>query len=108
MEKKLSYNYFVHRIKHEDEEAILAVCEEVFAKYRKTDNFKIGDKVYVVPDEPAGIDYYIRATITEITKDWGYHARAFKEDLPGIFMFNLWDEMLEPRKGRKVRKVVKK
>lgn len=44
------------------------------------------------------MDYCIRATVTEITTDgWGYHLRAFREDLPGIYMFNMWDKDLQPR-----------
>lgn len=77
----------------------IAIGQEVVAKWKTTKNFKVGDKVYVDPGKPThAFENYIRGTITEISTDgWGYHLRAFEEDLPGIFMFNQWDYTLLPR-----------
>jgi len=89
-------------LKPENIKTYLEVCEEVWAKWHTTNKFKVGDKVYVKPGEFSLIKDYIRATVTE-TGDpkWGYHLRAFTQDLPGIFMFNMWDKDLIPRTGKK-------
>jgi hypothetical protein len=86
-------------IKPEEVETYLEICNEVLARWHTTDKFKVGDKVYVGSDSPNSVfKNYIRATITEIDKGkWGYHLRAFKQDLPGIYMFNIWDKDLLPR-----------
>ena len=76
----------------------LEVCDIVWRKWHTTKKFKVGDKVYVVPSTPTTVKYCIRATITEIGKDgWGYRLRAFKSDLPSIYMFNAWDKDLQIR-----------
>jgi hypothetical protein len=77
------------------------LCGQVYAKWHTTDKFKVGDKVYVVSGWPCET-YHIRATVTEVSTDgWGYHLRAFRQDLPGLFLFNIWDKDLIPRTGRK-------
>lgn len=79
----------------------LKVCEEVKKLWLTTDKFKVGDKVYVVPTSETPCDTCIRAVVTEVSTDgWGYHLRAFKSDLPGIYMFNIWDKDLVPRKNK--------
>ncbi len=79
-------------------EAHLEAAKEVWKLWHTTDKFKVGDKVYVVPLTHTTIDTCIRATVTEVgTDDWGYRLRAFESDLPGIYMFNMWDKDLEPR-----------
>lgn len=79
----------------------LEVCQEVWNKWHTTNNFKVGDKVYVVPLTPTIIPHCIRAVVTEISTDgWGYRLRAFRQDLPGIYMFNIWDKDLIPRVGK--------
>lgn len=88
-----------------DVETYLEICNEVFARWHTTDKFKVGEKVYVVPGEPSILKTCIRATITEIDEKWGYHLRAFKQDLPAIFLFNIWDKDLMPRTG-KANKIV--
>ncbi len=74
---------------------------------KTTDKFKIGDKVYVSPGRPTyAFTYYIRATVTEVGQDdWGYRLRAFEQDLPAIYMFNIWDEDLLPRSSKKNKKL---
>jgi hypothetical protein len=64
--------------------------------------YKVGDKVYVHPGESSRV-CYIRATITELDDGvfGGYELRAFEQDLPGIFMFNVWDDELLPRDSKK-------
>ena len=65
--------------------------------------YKVGDKVYVHPcigEESSFFKYYIRATITDLDERFGYLLRAFKEDLPGIYMFNIWDVDLLPRSDK--------
>ncbi len=62
--------------------------------------FKIGDKVYVhcgdFPGDPDTL--HIRATITGIDTHFnGYLLRAFQQDLPGIYMFNVHDDQLSVR-----------
>lgn len=85
-------------------EAHMEVCELVWAMWHTTEKFKVGDKVYVVPLQPTIMPTCIRATVTEVGTDrWGYHLRAFESDLPGIYMFNMWDKDLEPRVGKKVK-----
>lgn len=79
-------------------EAHLEVCNEVWERWHKTEKFKVGDKVYVVPTTFTSMKNCIRATITEVgTDEWGYRLRAFERDLPGIYMFNIWDKDLQPR-----------
>ena len=52
------------------------------------------------PGDPDAL--YIRAIITEIDNTgWGYQLRAFQQDLPGIYMYNVWDVDLIPRKNGK-------
>lgn len=88
-------------LKPEEVEPYLEVCKDVWARWHTTNNFNVGDKVYVKPSEHSIFDNCIRATVTEISTDgWGYHLRAFKKDLPGIFMFNMWDKDLLPRTGK--------
>ncbi len=80
----------------------LEIAQKVWDRWHTTKNFKIGDKVYVVPLTFTIIKNCIRATVTEINDDgWGYRLRAFESDLPGIFMFNMWDKDLCPRIGKK-------
>jgi len=80
----------------------------VWNKWHTTNNFKVGDKVYVVPVTYTTFNYCIRATVTEVSTDkWGYDLRAFESDLPAIFMFNMWDKDLIPRTDKK-RKLVPK
>ena len=79
-------------------EAHLEVCEKVLKLWHTTKKFKVGDKVYVIPQTPTIFKYCIRAVVTEVGTDrWGYRLRAFEKDLPGIFMFNMWDKDLKPR-----------
>lgn len=79
----------------------LEVCQKVWDMWHTTEKFKVGDKVYVVPLSPTTIKNCIRAVVTEVGKDkWGYRLRAFRQDLPGIYMFNMWDKDLEPRTSR--------
>src|SRR4051812_22296329 len=86
------------------EKAYLAICKEVYARWHTTTKFKVGDKVYVKPDESSIFPNWIRATVTE-TGDpkWGYHLRAFRQDLPGIYMFNIWDKDLLLRTSKAVK-----
>jgi hypothetical protein len=79
----------------------LKLAKEVMARWHTTKKFKVGDKVHVVPTDKTLIPYCIRATVTEVNDDgWGYRLRAFESDLPGIYMFNMWDKDLEPRVGK--------
>lgn len=89
-------------LKPENVAAYLEVCQELWARWHTTNNFKVGDKVYVKPSESCVFRDFIRATVTE-TGDpkWGYHLRAFEQDLPAIFMFNMWDKDLIPRTSKK-------
>ena len=102
-ERGVEENIFGGWAKDGQDEAYLAICREVWAKYHTTNNFKVGDKVYVKPSEPdCGLfPNCIRATVTE-TGDprWGYHLRAFQQDLPVIYMFNMWDKDLIPRTNK--------
>lgn len=68
---------------------------------RTANKFKVGDKVHVDPGEYSGFEHYIRATITKVENDEkGYWLRAFGKDLPGIWMFNVWDKDLTTRSSR--------
>lgn len=69
---------------------------------KTTINFKVGDKVYVLPEKPTfPFKNCIRATVTEVRDDgFGYSLRAFKKDLPGIYMFNIFGELPTTLKGR--------
>ncbi len=88
-------------VPEEQVEAYLAICEEVYTKWHMTNDFKVGDKVYVDPGDTFVFKNYIRATVTEVSTDgWGYHLRAFQQDFPGIYMFNQWDKDLLPRTGK--------
>lgn len=79
----------------------LDISNEVWALWHTTKKFKVGDKVYVVPLTHTTIPNCIRATVTEVGDPrWGYHLRAFESDLPGIYMFNMWDKDLEPRTSK--------
>lgn len=79
----------------------LEIAKEVWALHHTTKKFKVGDKVYVVPLTPTFIPNCIRAVVTEVGTDkWGYHLRAFESDLPGVYMFNMWDKDLEPRTSK--------
>lgn len=69
---------------------------------RTTNKFKVGDKVYVFSGKDPSSDYVIRAIITSIEDSSGYNLRAFKKDLPGIYMFNIWDYDLVPRTSNKL------
>lgn len=90
------FSYREHTQEHLD------VCEEVWKLWHTTKNFKVGDKVYVVPTSSTIIPTCIRAIVTEVNDDgWGYRLRAWESDLPGIFMFNIWDKDLEPRTSKK-------
>lgn len=63
--------------------------------------FKVGDKVHVHAGEyTETYKHYIRATITGIDEKMGYLLRAFEKDLPGIYMFNVWDSQLVYRTGK--------
>ena len=67
-------------------------------KEKTTTKFKVGDKVHVDSDGFAEyFGFHIRAIITEIDPKLGYLLRAFQKDLPGIYMFNVWDCDLTPR-----------
>jgi hypothetical protein len=80
----------------------LAIAQEVWNRWHTIKNFKVGDKVYVVPLTHTLMKSCIRATVTEVNDDgWGYRLRAFESDLPGIYMFNMWDKDLQPRVGKK-------
>lgn len=89
-------------LKTEHVKSYLEIGSEILAKWHTTDKFKVGDKVYVDPGKPTfAFKNYIRATVTEVTTDgWGYHLRAFEQDLPGIYMFNIWDKDLLPRTNK--------
>lgn len=88
---------------YEFTELHLEIAKEVYALWRTTKNFKVGDKVYVVPLMPTTIPTCIRARVEEVGTDgWGYRLRAFQSDLPGIFMFNMWDKDLKPRTSKAV------
>lgn len=80
----------------------LEVIQEVYNRWHTTNNFKPGDKVHVVPSDPESsfFPYCIRATVTGISEKSGYDLRAFQSDLPGIYMFNIWDKDLVPRIGK--------
>ena len=89
-------------LKPENVASYLEVCKKVWARWHTTNNFKIGDKVYVKPSEPVIFRDYIRATVTEVGDDgWGYHLRAFEQDLPAISLFNIWDKDLIHRTSKK-------
>jgi len=81
----------------------LEIAQAVWNLWHTTNNFKVGDKVYVVPLTHTLMKNCIRATITEADNNdgWGYRLRAFESDLPGIYMFNIWDKDLQPRIGKK-------
>lgn len=82
-------------------EAALRVCNDVLAVYHKTEKFKVGDKVHVVPTTPTTMEYCIRAVVLEVDGTLeGYFLRAFLKDLPGIFIAFKWDKDLEPRVGK--------
>jgi len=94
------------RCKDGQEEEYLAILREIFDKWHTTNKFKPGDKVYVDPGKPADVfKNYVRATVTEICPRWGYHLRAFEKDLPGIYMFNIWDKDLIPRTDKRNKKL---
>ncbi len=78
------------------------IANEVLALWRTTKKFKVRDKVYVVPltMNSVGMDYCIRAVVTEVDEKHGYFLRAFEKDLPGIHMFNIWDKDLELRTSK--------
>lgn len=78
----------------------LEVIQEVYNRWHTTNNFKAGDKVHVLPSESSFFPYCIRATVTGISEKSGYDLRAFESDLPGIYMFNIWDKDLLPRVGK--------
>ncbi len=84
----------------------LQIAQEVWDRWHTTNNFKVGDKVYVVPLTHTLMENCIRARVTEIKDDrWGYRLRAFKSDLPGIYMFNMWDKDLQPRVDKKQKPI---
>lgn len=89
---------------YEFSETHLEILREIWNRWHTTVKYKPGDKVYVIPSE-RGMSIFphcIRATVTGISKDskTGYDLRAFASDLPGIFMFNIWDKDLLPRVGK--------
>lgn len=62
--------------------------------------YKVGDNVHVRSDDPRST-HNIRAVVTKVTTNGlGYMLRAFQQDLPGIYMFNMWDRELVPRTGK--------
>ena len=80
----------------------LLIVQEIWDRWHTTKNFKVGDKVHVVPLTFTTCKTCIRATVIEVNDDgWGYRLRAFESDLPGIFMFNIWDKDLRSRVGKK-------
>lgn len=84
------------------DERHLAAAKEVWDLWHTTKNFKVGDKVYVVPLTFTTCKTCIRATVTKVNDNGlGYLLRAFESDLPGIYMFNMWDKDLVPRVGKK-------
>lgn len=84
----------------------LDIANEVWKLWHTTTKFKVGDKVYVVPLTHTTMRTCIRAVVTEVGDDgWGYHLRAWECDLPGIYMFNIWDKDLEPRTSKKSKPV---
>lgn len=84
----------------------VAVAQEVWNRWHTTTKFKVDDKVYVVPLTFTSFEYCIRATVTEVGDDGhGYRLRAFASDLPGIYMFNIWDKDLAPRTDKSQRRV---
>ena len=103
-ERGIEYHYGFLESNHV--ELYLEICRDVLARWHTTNKFKVGDKVYVVPSEPTVFKNCIRATVTE-TGDpkWGYHLRAFEQDLPGIYMFNIWDKDLLYRTSKKNKSV---
>lgn len=96
-----SHYYFVTE---ENLPKYLEIVDEIWARWRTTNNFKVGDRVYVVPLEDSRRSEFkncIRAIVTEVGNDeWGYRLRAFRQDLPGIYMYNMWDKELIPRTGK--------
>ena len=80
----------------------LEVVKGIWDRWHTTSKFQVGDKVHVLPTGPTRMKTCIRATITEVGSDgWGYRLRAFKRDLPGIYLFNIWDFELVPRLDRR-------
>ena len=79
----------------------IKVMQEIWNRWHTTNNFKVGDKVYVVPNHITTMKTCIRATVTEVDSKRGYFLRAFESDLPGIYMFNIWDKDLEIRTSKK-------
>jgi len=80
----------------------LEIAQDIWNLWHTIKNFKVGDKVYFVPLTYTSMENCIRATVTEVNDDgWGYRLRAFQSDLPGIYMFNIWDKDLQPRVGKK-------
>lgn len=107
-ERNIKESLFGGRCGDGQEEAYLAVVKQVWKKYHTTNQFQVGDKVYVDPGKPycGTFKNYIRATITEAGDEkWGYHLRAFQQDLPGIYMFNIWDKDLLLRKDKSNKKL---
>lgn len=93
--------FFWYKLEPDQIEAYLTVCRKIWAKWHTTEKFKVGDKVYVHPGRHSIYKNCIRATITEINNDgYGYRLRAFEQDLPGIYMFNIWDKDLSPRTNK--------
>jgi hypothetical protein len=104
-ERKIECNPFSFEYTEEH----LKCAEETLKLWRKTEKFKVGDKVYVVSTSPTLMKDCIRAVVTEIGDDgWGYRLRAFEQDLPGIYMFNMWDKDLQIRVGKKKKPTPKK
>ena len=99
-DQNIEETLFGGRAKAGQEEAYLKICKEVWAKWHTTKKFKVGDKVYVQPDKDSRIESCIRSTIIAIRADMGYMLKAFQTDLPGIWMFNIWDKDLLPRKDK--------
>ncbi len=86
----------------------MEVCKEVWDLWHTTKNFKVGDKVYIVPLTTTFFPNCVRATVMEVGDDgWGYRLRAFESDCPGIWMFDQWDKDLVPRTSKANRPVPK-
>ena len=98
-ERGLEDDLFFHR---DYTDKHLEIAQEIWKRWHTTKNFNVGDKVYFVPNTFTLMKNCIRATVTEVNDDgWGYRLQAFKSDLPGIYMFNIWDSDLLPRVGKK-------
>jgi hypothetical protein len=92
---------FIYTLPRNFTETHLKICETIWKSYHTTNNFKIGDKVYLKTES-----HYIRATITYKSQK-GYELKAFKKDTPNIHFVNIWDKDLIPRKNQLKKKMPK-